>query len=421
MPQILNVLFEERVGGPQLRVLQVAQQLKERGYETIVALPKGDPHFARLLERASIPFYEFDLVRLRRSLDLRLHLRFAARFGSNVAGLRSLIRQEEIGIVHTNGLMNLQAALAARLEGAPLVWHINDVFTPPFLRAFLVPLVRRWASRIAVASRAVADCCFRDRSAVEDRLQLLYAPVDVREFHPGLSGASVRQEFGIASDAPVIGLVANVCPGKGHEYFLDAASLIQRRYPRAKFLVVGGKLENRCEFWDALQEQTARLQLERDVVFTGRRSDVPQLLRAMTVCVQASESEACPMAVLEASACGLPVVATNVGGTAEIVDRGVTGILIEPREPAQIARAVLRLLDSPGEARQMGLAGAERMRERFSLERCVETHARMYDAVLHRAEFSVLPLRSTGALPAVPHCDDCAAVDDISERVHSRD
>jgi len=271
-----------------------------------------------------------------------------------------------------------------------------------------------------VASRAVADFCFRDVSAVEDRLQLLYAPVDVREFHPGLSGASVRQEFEIASDAPVIGLVANVCPGKGHEYFLDAASLIQRRYPRAKFLVVGGKLENRREYWDCLQQQTVRLQLQHDVVFTGRRSDVPQLLRAMTVCVQASESEACPMAVLEASACGLPVVATNVGGTAEIVDHGVTGILIEPREPAQIARAVLRLLDAPDRARQMGLAGAQRMRERFSLERCVETHAQMYDAVLHRLEFSDLPSRAPGALPAVSRCD-VSAFDDNSERVHSRD
>ena len=421
MIRILNVLFEERLGGPQLRVLQVAQELKKRGYETIVALPKGDPHFARRLGHASIPFYEFDLVRLRRSLDPRLHLRFVARFGSNVAGLRRLIRREEISLVHTNGLMNLQAALAARLEGAPLVWHLNDVFTPPFLRALLVPLVRRWAGRIAVASRAVADCCFRDVSAIEDHLQLLYAPVDLWEFHPGVSGARVRQEFEISPDAPVIGLVANVCPGKGHEYFLDATSQIQRRYPQAKFLVVGGKLENRRDFWDALQQQTARLQLQHDVMFTGRRNDVPQLLRAMTVCVQASESEACPMAVLEASACGLPVVATNVGGTAELVEHGVTGILIEPREPAQIARAVLRLLDSPAEARQMGLAGVQRMRERFSLERCVETHARMYDAVLHCAEFSVFPRRATGALSAVPHYDACAALDDNSKRVHSRD
>jgi glycosyltransferase involved in cell wall biosynthesis len=405
MVRILNVLFEERVGGPQLRVLQVAGRLKERGYETFVALPKGDPQFTRLLVQHGIPFRQLDLVRLRRSFDPRLHLRFAARFWSNVVQLRRLIRAAHIEIVHTNGLMNVQAAIAARLEGMGLVWHLNDVITPRPLRRLLVPLVRRWADRIAVASRAVAQCCFPGRSGIEERLELLYAPVDTEKFHPQAAGAAVQRELGIGPDGPVIGLVANICPGKGHEYFLDAASLVQRRFPQATFLIVGGRLENRSDYWDALQEQTARLQLERNVIFIGRRSDVPQLLGAMTVCVQASESEACPMAVLEASASGLPVVATAVGGTPEIVEDGVTGILIEPREPAQIARAVLRLLDAPELARQMGAAGARRMKERFSLDACVETHARMYDAVLRRAA-SAVPVEDAAAVPAPQSVED---------------
>jgi glycosyltransferase involved in cell wall biosynthesis len=420
MTRILNVLFEERLGGPQLRVLQVARGLRERGCETVVAVPKGDPQFARMLKQEGLLYAEMDLVRLRRSLNPRLHARFAARFRSNVRELRRLIREQRIEIVHTNGLMNVQAAFAARLEGVPLVWHLNDVFTPRLLRALLVPLVRCWADYIAVASRAVADCCFGDLRAVEDRLQLLYAPVDVREFYPGLSGAGVRCEFGISPDVPVIGLVANVCPGKGHEHLLDAAPLILRRYPQAKFLLVGGRLENRREFWDALQRQTSRLQLENAVVFTGRRTDVPQLLRAMTVCVQASESEACPMAVLEASACGLPVVATNVGGTAEIVQDGVTGLLIGARSPDQIARAVLRLLDAPEQARQLGRAAAQRMREQFSLDRCIEAHTQMYQAVLRRSKHSAAALRAIGALPAVPASRSASGAIAHSERVRSR-
>ncbi len=92
MIRVLNVLFEERVGGPQLRVLQVAQALRARGYETTVALPKGDPQFAQLLAKHGIPFIELDLMRLRRTFDLRLHFRFVARFWSNVSELRRLIR-----------------------------------------------------------------------------------------------------------------------------------------------------------------------------------------------------------------------------------------------------------------------------------------------------------------------------------------
>ena len=149
MNRILNVLYEERLGGPQLRVLQVARGLKVHGYETIVALPKGDPPFAQLLAQHGISFRELNLVRPRRSFDPRLHARFALRFWSNVAELRQMIRNERIEIVHTNGLANLQAALAARREGVALVWHLNDVFTPKLLRAALLPLVRRWAAALA--------------------------------------------------------------------------------------------------------------------------------------------------------------------------------------------------------------------------------------------------------------------------------
>ena len=409
MIRILNVLFEERVGGPQLRVLQVAQALREHGYETTVAVPKGDPQFAQLLAKHCIPFIELDLMRLRRTFDPRLHVQFAARFWSNVSKLRRLIREQRIEIVHTNGLMNLQAAVAARLERARLVWHLNDVGTPKPLRFLLLPLVRHWADRIAVASRAVADYCFAGAQNVESTLQLLYAPVDTKKFHPGGDEITTRQELGIPPDCPVIGIVANLSPGKGQEYFLEAAQVIRSRYPRAKFLVVGAPLKNRLAFWHALQEQTIRMHLQRDVIFTGRRTDVPHLLRIMTVCVQASEAEACPMAALEAGASGVPVVATNVGGTREIVEDGITGILIEPRNPERMAWAVLHLLDSPESARLMGLAAVRRMRDRFSLEACAATHARMYDMVLRRGTGSV----------SVRGGDSQAEVDSI-EDVYSR-
>jgi glycosyltransferase involved in cell wall biosynthesis len=213
-------------------------------------------------------------------------------------------------------------------------------------------------------------------------MQVVYAPVDTKRFRPDGDSAGVREEFGVPAKAPVIGIAANICPGKGQEYFLEAARTVKFRYPEAKFLVVGGRLENREQFWSALIELTAKLGLQRDVFFTGRRDDVPQVLRAMTVCVQASESEACPMAMLEAMSSGVPVVATNVGGTPELVVDGETGLLIEPRRCDEIAAAVLRLLDAPSEARRMGLAGARRMREHFSLEKCVEAHCELYSVSL---------------------------------------
>ena len=379
---VLNVLYDERVGGPQFRVLQLAKRLRNFGFETHVVIPEGDPRFADLLAESEIPCHQLNLVRLRDTFSPRPHVRYGALFWPNVIALRQLIRQYHVEIVHTNGLRHVQAAVAARLERVKLVWHLNDVVTPWLLRLGLMPLVRSWSDAVAIASQAVGRRCLISRHGLEDRSWLLYAPVDTEKFHPGVDGGNVRREFGIPAGSPVIGMVANVCPGKGQEHFLEAASQIKRRYPDAKFLVVGSKLANREEFWSAVIQQIKRLGLTADAFLTGRRNDVAQLLRAMTVCVQASESEACPMAVLEAAASGVPVVATNVGGTPELIEDGISGILVDPRNASQIAKAVLRLLDAPEMARRIGMAGAERMRALFSLDRCVDEHIRLYTALL---------------------------------------
>jgi len=250
----------------------------------------------------------------------------------------------------------------------------------------LVPIVRILADRIIVAARAAGQIHFPHESGFDGHIRLLYAPVDTNKFRPEVDGSRIREEFGIPEGAPVVGTVANICPGKGQEHFLAAAPRIKERYPGVKFLLVGGKLANRLGFWNYLNHLIGKLGLEQNVIFTGQRNDVPQILRAMTVFVQASNSEACSMATLEASASGLPVVATRVGGTPELVAHGETGLLIEPRNPSQIAEAVLRLLDSPEVARRIGMAGAERMRKFFSLDVCVTTLSRLYEGVLCRAK-----------------------------------
>jgi len=195
--KVLNVLYDERVGGPQLRVLQVARRLRPRGFETIVAIPKGDPRFTSMLQDAKIPYRGFELVRLRDTRNLAVHARYVARFWPNVQTLRRLIREYSVDVVHTNGLMNSQAAIAARLEKVRLIWHLNDVGTPWLLRLGLGPLLRTWPDRIAIASRAVGGYYFPGHSPVNGRLHLLYAPVDPERFSPQTDCSSVRAEFGI--------------------------------------------------------------------------------------------------------------------------------------------------------------------------------------------------------------------------------
>jgi glycosyltransferase involved in cell wall biosynthesis len=382
---VLNVLYEERVGGPQWRVLQVAQGLRARGVLTIVTIPRGDQRFANLLRDVGVPFEELDLVRLRQTGNPAVHAKFLVRFWRNVGELRRLIRKHGAQVVHNNGSIHSQAAMAARLEGVRLVWHLNDVGMPKPLRLIFLPLVRSWADRIAIASQAVGQFYFPSPGEVNGRLHLLYAPVDPVRFRPDVDGSGVRAALGVEPIGPLVGSVGNASPGRGWEFLLEAAPQIKERHPAVKFLFVGELLENRRAYWSGLMRRAKDLNLSEDIIFSGRRQDMPQVMRALQLYVHPSDSEACPMSVLEACASGLPVVATDVGGIQEIVQDGVSGCLVPPRSPSEIARAVISLLDSPGLSQRMGRAAAQRVRALFSLPQCVEEHVRVYTAALKAA------------------------------------
>lgn len=349
-------------------------------------IPRGDPTFRTLLGEAEVAYRELDLARPRMTRNPAAHLRLLMRFWPNVRELRGLIRETHAQIVHTNGLMNLQAAVAARLEGVRLVWHLHDISAPRAVRAVCLPLLYAWANRIAVVARALTEFYFPDPARVAARLHVIYPPVDPAKFNPAVDGSALRAELGIPPEAPVVGTVANLSPGKGIEYLLEAAPQIKQRYPATRFIVVGELLANRRAYWAPLVARAKELGLAQDFVFTGFRRDMPSVYRAMTVYAHPSESEACgSMAMLEASASGVPVVVTDVGGTREAVEGDVTGLLIQPRRPAEIAAAVIRLLDSPALAERLATAAVERVTEKFALERCVAEHLRMYNAALAQA------------------------------------
>jgi glycosyltransferase involved in cell wall biosynthesis len=382
--RVLNVVYDERFGGPQSRILQVARGLRSAGVETIVASRRGEASFAKMLDASAIGHVELGLVRARNSYNPIRQCVFAAGFWPNVLALRNLIRRYRPDVVHSNGALHLQGPIAAHLEGVALVWHLNDVYLPPGARRLMPAMVLRLSSAIAVASRAVADYYFHSQPHCDARIATLYPPVDSSRFNPEVDGEGIRSEFKIARDAPVVATAANLCPGKGIEHLLRAAAQIRRTRPQVRFLVAGAWLANRDRYRRKLLRLRGELGLNECVTFTGVRSDLERIFAAADIYVHPSDSEAAPMAVMEASASGLPVVATDVGGTREIVEDGSTGLLVAAASPEQISLKVLALLGATAQASEMGMRGAHRMGERFSLDVCVERHRRIYLSAVER-------------------------------------
>jgi len=206
------------------------------------------------------------------------------------------------------------------------------------------------------------------------RLALIYNGVDTRLFCPDLEArAHWRKELGLGEREPVIISVGRLAPEKDYGLLLEALAATRDLGPEAKLVLVGDGAER-----TTLQDEAAELGLQQRVRFVGRQRDVPGLLSAADLFALSSLSEGIPMALLEAMACGLPVVALRVGGTPELVEDGRSGLLVGGRKPEDLAEAISRILTERDTARAMGVAGQRRVAERFSLESMLEGYGALY-------------------------------------------
>jgi glycosyltransferase involved in cell wall biosynthesis len=189
--------------------------------------------------------------------------------------------------------------------------------------------------------------------------------------------ASVHEALWLPTQAPVVGNVAALVTHKGHRHLIDAAAILLRDVPDARVVILGDG-----ELRATLEHQVKQLHLEKHVLLPGFREDVLALLKGFDIFVMSSETEGLGTSILDAMACGKPVVGTNTGGIPEVIEDGVTGLLVEPRHPEALAEAITILLRDDGLRTRMGAAGLARVREHFTVDRMIEATIAVYEQVL---------------------------------------
>jgi glycosyltransferase involved in cell wall biosynthesis len=202
---------------------------------------------------------------------------------------------------------------------------------------------------------------------------------------------NVHEAFFLPHGAPVVGNVAALVPHKGQRYLIDAAHLVVRQVPDARFVILG-----EGELREHLEKQVHEHRLEKHVLLPGFRTDVLGCLKAFDLFVMSSVTEGLGTSLLDAMACSRPIVATNAGGIPEIVEDGVNGLLVRPRDAAALAEAIVRALKNEALRHRMGLAGFARARQRFTVERMVEQTAAVYARVAgthHATDIESPPVR----------------------------
>jgi glycosyltransferase involved in cell wall biosynthesis len=279
-----------------------------------------------------------------------------------------LLRRRRIDAVVTVGAGDRMfwGRLAARRARVPVVISaLHSTGWPDRigrLNRMLTPLTDAF---VGVASSHGTYLVEKERFPAE-RVVVIPNGVDTERFIPRRRDSSRLEQLRIPHDAKTVGLVAVLRPEKNHELFLRAASLVRKQVPEAHFVLVGDGPERA-----ALERLTGELGLGASVHFLGARRDVAELLPLFDVFALTSKIEASPVSILEAQACGVPVVATRVGSIPESVIDGETGLLVKSEDVDGMAAAITRILQVPSLGRSLGAAAREFVAEHRSLEAMV--------------------------------------------------
>lgn len=275
--------------------------------------------------------------------------------------------------------------MISRLAGIPhLVISRRDLgFKRKSLYKNIFKIIGSDCSSCVAVCRAVGEQVLSERVLTPGKVEVIYNGLDIKEFRTPL--ADVRSELGIAEGTPLVGMVANMnFEIKGHRYFLQAAKLVLANIPSVEFLLVGdGPLR------DKYQTLADELGIGGRVHFIGKRNDTPAILSSLDVSVLCSTSEGMSNVIMESMAAGKPVVATRVGGNPELVEDGVTGLLVPPADVSALAEAMQSLLSNTETAMALGAAGMKLVTARFTVETMVHKHEQLYGKLMKESMFSI--------------------------------
>jgi glycosyltransferase involved in cell wall biosynthesis len=369
---VLDLRDSPWVDGPGRTILDCATSLRARGYDLVIGtFSGGREKTSAYAEEAGRRRLTVRTVHERGPLDHRV-----------VGQVLRLIDEVNADIVHTHDFRsNLFGLLAARLRRRPAVatvhgWIANDLKGRIYVAASKL-MLRGFDRVIAVSERT--GTLVRKARVPERKIAVINNALVIDDYAPDRGDDRFRRELGARVDTVLIANIGRLSPEKGQFEFLQAAREIAPRWSNARFVLVGVGPDR-----DKLAQFVAANRLEDAVIFTGYRGDMHGIYNGLDLVVQSSLTEGMPNVVLEALLMQVPVIATDVGGTSEIVTHARTGELIPAGSVASLVERIEDFLRDPERHRAMARAGREDVARRFDHRRRVDRLAAIYRGLLER-------------------------------------
>lgn len=402
--RVLYVNHTAQMSGAELSLLLLLRGLPDE-VSPVVACPEGE--LADAVRELGVTVEPIRPV----EVSLKPHPVFTSRalleigrLGGELAGLSHRVGAD---LLHANSIRaGLSSGLARQLGAAPGVVQVHDCLPPSKLSSLSLRVIASQADAILANSRYTLNTLPAHRAADH----VVYNPVDLKEFAPPDRDRrrSVRASLGLSDDTTVLAVVAQITPWKGQDDAIRILARLRAEGQDVRLLIIGSpKFTSKATRYDnvrydrGLRELTDRLGVSEHVRFLGQRGDVPALMSAVDVLLVPSWEEPFGRVIIEAMAMSVPVVATEVGGPAEVIDDGVDGVLLPPREPERWARELSGLIGEPARRLEMAERGRTKVAAEYSLETYVEDVLDVYAQVADRAHGEAAR-RRRARLPLAP-------------------
>jgi glycosyltransferase involved in cell wall biosynthesis len=361
--RLAQITHDLRIGGLQQVVVNICRTIDREKFDVIVICLRALGEFVPEVERMGI---KVRLVPQRqKGTDYFSFLKLA-----------NILKEEKIEVIHTHNTQPFfDGAIAGLLAGVKTIVHTDHARNFPDKRRYMFAewLVSHFAYKIVGVSDHTCRNLVRYEKISKKKIMTIMNGIDLTRYKVEIDQQRKRMELGLNGKGPIIGLAGRLVEAKGVRYLLQAMTDVVPLFPNITLLIAGdGPLQ------DELKKMSVDLGIERRVLFTGPRLDMPELMKLFDIYVSPSISEGLPMVLLEAMAAGCPIIATEVGGVPMAVHHGENGSLVRPENPKALSSEIVRLLSNKEVRQQYSENGMTLAGEKFSAEVMTRNYEKLY-------------------------------------------
>lgn len=367
--KVLNIISDTNIGGAGKCVITYCNNYDKEKYEISVVIPKGSL-LKQYLQNTDVKIIEIDGLK-DKSFDIK-----------SINKLKKIIKEERPDIVHTHS--SLSARIAARLlKGIKIVYTkhcafpVSDKYKYWIVRKVYKIINESLTDKVIATAQIVKDDLIKQGMS-ENKIDVILNGTDKLIRTSENEIIDMKKQYGISENEKVVGYLARIEKLKGHDYFVEAAKILCDKYDKYKFVIAGvGSYE------EEIKEKVKKLGLQDKVIFTGFIKNVNEILSIMDLQVNASYiSETTNLSLLEGLSIGVPVVATDCGGSKAIVQIGENGILVEKKNSIELAQAIEEILEDKEKHQYMKRRSVEIFEENFTSKVYAKNIEKVYESMV---------------------------------------